>query len=202
MPATETAPASASFESGREENAGTSRPSISVCVALPPAPWAIVIWLSRKRSGLARTVSMISRTRCSRSVGAAWWANSDDLTLAGEAPVVVVGGAGPLGRDHARPDRVLGRARAPEHLALPGLDHALQDLAALAGLRVGDADAGHLVANLGVEAAVGLGQLQCALRDEPEAPPLEMRSQLEHLGQNGQRGPVPVVGDDPGVLVF
>ena len=55
----------------REPSAGTSRPSISVWVALPPAPWAIVIRSSRNLGGLERTVSMISSTRCSRSVGSA-----------------------------------------------------------------------------------------------------------------------------------
>ena len=42
-PPIETVPASASAASAGEANAGTSRPSISVCVALPPAPWAIVM---------------------------------------------------------------------------------------------------------------------------------------------------------------
>ena len=72
VPLTVTAPASASRGSegvpaGRSgANAGTSSPSISVCVALPPAPWASVIRSSRKRARLARAVSMISSTRCSR----------------------------------------------------------------------------------------------------------------------------------------
>ncbi len=47
--------------------AGASSPSISVCVALPPAPWAIVIRSSRKRGLFARAVSMIERIRSSRS---------------------------------------------------------------------------------------------------------------------------------------
>ncbi len=50
-----------------EPKAGTSSPSISVWVALPPAPWAIVIFSSLKRAGLARAVSMIPRIFCSRS---------------------------------------------------------------------------------------------------------------------------------------
>jgi hypothetical protein len=69
----------------------------------------------------------------------------------GEASEVVVGGAGALARDHARPDRPLRRARGAEDLALPRLDHALEHLAALARLRVGDADARHAEAQLGVE---------------------------------------------------
>ena len=46
--------------------AGASSPSISVCVALPPAPWAIVIAPSLKRGRFARAVSMIPRIRSSR----------------------------------------------------------------------------------------------------------------------------------------
>ena len=74
-PPTEIVPASARARSALEAKAGTSRPSISVWVALPPAPWAIVMRASRNRGGFVRTVSMMSSTRCSRSVGAAWCAS-------------------------------------------------------------------------------------------------------------------------------
>ena len=47
--------------------AGASRPSISVCVAFPPAPWAIVIRWSLKRGRFARAVSMMPRIFASRS---------------------------------------------------------------------------------------------------------------------------------------
>ena len=43
---------------------------------------------------------------------------------------------------------------------------------------------GHLVAELGVEVRIGLGELQRALRDETEPAPLEMRAQLEDLGHH------------------
>jgi len=72
----------------------------------------------------------------------------------GVAPVVVVGRARTLARDHARPDRVIGRAGGAEHLALPRLDDSLQDLAALAGLGVGDPHTGDQELPLGVEARV------------------------------------------------
>ena len=72
----------------------------------------------------------------------------------------------------------------PKTLHSHGLDHALQHLAALAGLRVGDADARDAVAQLGVEVRVGVGELQRALGDEAEPAPLEVRAQLEHLGQH------------------
>src|SRR5262249_34271651 len=118
-----------------------SRPSISVCVALPPAPCAIVTVSSLNFGRFERAVSMISRTLRSRSVTAAS-VISPRLLVARVAAVVVVGGARALRRDHARPDRVLGCARRPEDLALVRLDHALQDLAALACLRVRDPDPG------------------------------------------------------------
>ena len=41
--------------------AGTSRPSMSAAVALPPAPCAIVMRSSRNFGRLARAVSMIPR---------------------------------------------------------------------------------------------------------------------------------------------
>ena len=69
-PPTSTAPASASSRRASDAKAGTSRPSIMVCVALPPAPWAIVTCSSLNRGRFARAVSMISRMRCSRSGGA------------------------------------------------------------------------------------------------------------------------------------
>jgi hypothetical protein len=67
-PPMESVPASARAASAGEPKAGTNSPSIRVCVALPPAPWAIVTWASLKRGRLARAVSMIPRTRSSRSV--------------------------------------------------------------------------------------------------------------------------------------
>ncbi len=66
-PPIETVPASASAARAGEAKAGTKRPSISVCVALPPAPWAIVMCSSLKRGRLERAVSMIPRTRSSAS---------------------------------------------------------------------------------------------------------------------------------------
>ena len=66
---TSTAPASASSSSASEPKAGTSTPSMSDAVALPPAPCAIVMRSSRNFGRLARAVSMMPRIRvCSRSV--------------------------------------------------------------------------------------------------------------------------------------
>ena len=126
---------------------------MSAAVALPPAPWAVVMRSSRNLWRFARAVSMIPRIFSSR---AATSAALDNFALPGEPAVVVVGGAGALARDHARADRALRRARRAEHLALERLDDALEDLAALARLRVGDADVGDRVAALGVEVGVRL----------------------------------------------
>ena len=59
---------------------------------------------------------------------------------------------------------MLGCAGRAEDLALPGLEHTLEYLSALAGLRVGDPDARNDVANLGVEVRVihgkGIGNVK------------------------------------------
>ena len=70
-------------------------------------------------------------------------ASEDDGGLPVQAAEVVVGGAGALRRHHAGADRGLGRAGRPEDPALPRLDAALQDLAALARLGIGDPHAGY-----------------------------------------------------------
>ncbi len=66
-PPTDSSPASPSTASASDSKAGTSSPSISVCVALPPAPCAIVMRSSRNFGRRPRAVSMRVRTRCSRS---------------------------------------------------------------------------------------------------------------------------------------
>ncbi len=67
-PSVSTAPASPIAASVSEPNAGTNRPSIMLCVALPPAPWAMVMRSSRNLARLPRAVSMMPRIRSSRSV--------------------------------------------------------------------------------------------------------------------------------------
>ena len=112
------------------------------------------------RGRLARAVSMIPRMRCSRSA-------TSDATAITRPPARARSGRS-CSRRRRRPRcetmhvpiGALGRARGAEHLALPRLDDALEHLAALARLRVGDAHAGHAEAPLGVEVGVGVGQLQ------------------------------------------
>src|SRR3954469_4791378 len=147
---------------------------------------------------------MMLSTFCSRSETSEGMSRRhlDDFALTREAPVVVVGRAGALAGHHAGADRALRRAAGAEDLALPRLDDALEDLTALAGLGVGDADAGDAVGDLGVEVGVGLGELQAALGDEAHPAPLEVRPQLEDLGHDLQRARVALPGHDPGVLVL
>src|SRR5215217_74704 len=188
---TSTSPAAPASSRSVMPKAGANSPSISVCVALPPAPWAIVIAVSLKRGRFARAVSMIPRIRSSR-----------EDTLTREPPVVVVRSTGALRRHHARPDRMLGRAGGPEHLALPRLDDALEHLAALTRLGVGHAHARDAEALLGVEVGVGGAEGERGLRDEAEAAPLEVRAQHEHLRERLERLEVALLRDDALVLVL
>src|SRR5579871_5078427 len=103
-----------------------------------------------------------------------------------EPPEVVVGGAGALGRHHARADRALRGARGAEHTALPWPDRAPKDLAALAGPRVLEARSRHAEAPLGVEVGELVGDPQGAVGDLAEPAPLEPLTQLEDLIQDRQ----------------
>ena len=132
--------------------------SIRSWLDLPPAPWESVICSSRiLRRGRRRRSSIASRTSSSsgRSAGA--------VALHQRRAPSRAGAGRRDGRSCSRrrrrpreetmqvPIGCLRRAGGAEHLALPRLDHALEHLAALAGLRVGDPHAGHLEADLGVE---------------------------------------------------
>ena len=66
-PPTDSSAASPRAAGSGAPRAGTSIPSISVWLARPPAPWAMVMRGSRNLARLARAVSMRSRTTCSRS---------------------------------------------------------------------------------------------------------------------------------------
>ena len=55
---------------------------------------------------------------------------------------------------------------------------------------------------LGVELGELRTQPERALGDEPETAPLEVRPQLEHLGEHGERLRVALVTHDAGVLVL
>src|SRR5918992_301574 len=92
-----------------------------------------------------------------------------------------------------------GRA---EDLAFRGLEHTLQDLPALAGLRVCNPYARRGVAQLGVEVCVGRRQLERGLGDKAESPPLEVGPELEDLGHAPEGLKVPLPEHDPPVLVL
>ena len=62
--------------------------------------------------------------------------------------VVIVGRARAFGRNHQRADGAFRRALLAEQLALRRFQHALQHLAALRRLGIGDAHAGHIEALL------------------------------------------------------
>src|SRR3954468_15747253 len=119
-----------------------------------------------------------------------------------QPPEVVVRSTRAFRRHHAGTDRRFGRARSAEHLALPGTDDALQDLAALAGLRVGDPYPRNLEPELGVPGRELGPESERALRDEPEPAPLEVGPQLEHVGDHLQRARVAVLAHGPCVLVL
>src|ERR1700721_324771 len=115
---------------------------------------------------------------------------------------VVIGGTGSLGRDHAGPDGGLGCTCRTEDLALPGLYDPLQDLPALTGLGARNPDSWYLVANLGVVFLEVSPQLERALRDESEASPLEVRTQLEHVTEYRKSLRIALFADDSRVLVL
>ena len=109
------------------------------------------------------------------------------------AAVVVVGGAGALGGDHAGADRGLRRAGGAEDPALPGLEHALEHFAALAGLGVGDPHTGHREALLGIQVGEA-PHPQRAMGDEAEPAPLEERPELHRLRDRRERRELPSGG--------
>src|SRR6266496_6782587 len=116
--------------------------------------------------------------------------------------VVVISGARALRGHHARADRRLRRARGSEHLALPWLEHALEYLAALARLGVGDAHAWHVEEPLGVERRVGVAHPQRGVRDEAETPPFEVGPQLHRFADGLEGDEVSVPRHHAGVLVL
>ena len=184
-------------------NAGTSSPSISVCVALPPAPWAIVICSSRNFGRLARAVSMIPRTFCACA-----------RRRRRRGPLTPPPARARSGRScsrrrrrpRARPCRCRsarsGVQAVPNTLHSHGLMTPLSTSPHWHALGSATRTPGTRPAQLGVEVGVGVGELQRALGDEPEAAPLEVRPQLEDLGHHLERAQVALVGDDALVLVL
>src|ERR1700755_3300834 len=86
-----------------------------------------------------------------------------------EPTEVVVSRTRALARNHARANRRLGRAGRAKDFTLPRTFDALQNLAALASLRVGDAQARHAELQLRIERGITRAQLHPAVRDRAEA---------------------------------
>src|SRR5919112_4109723 len=97
---------------------------------------------------------------------------------------------------------MLGRAGGAEDLAFPGVEYALEYLATLTGLRVGDTHTWYGVAQFGVEVRVGVRELEGRLGYKAHPPPLEVRTKLEDLGHALEGRKVAFPGDDPAVLVL
>ena len=119
-----------------------------------------------------------------------------------EAAILVIGCAGALRGYHQGAERRLGGARRPEDFALPGLDRALEHLAALAGLWIGDPDVGYRELSFGVEAGIFVAQLDAGMIDRSEAPPLEKLTQFVNARDRSQCGRIAVFGNDARVLIF
>ena len=78
----------------------------------------------------------------------------------------------------------------PNSLHCAGFKHALQHFAALRGFGIGDAHAGHVEAPLRIPRGIAVANAQRRLRDEPQAAPLEIGTQLEDLRHGLQRGAI------------
>ena len=117
------------------------------------------------------------------------------------AAVGVVGGTGPFGRDHRRAQRRLRRAFAAERRAVVRLLQPLEDLPADADRRFLRLDAVDVEEPLGVVVAILVAQLEAALRDQADAPPLAVADLEDVVDQPPGRG-VALGPDGPGVRVL
>src|SRR5690606_35714005 len=127
--------------------------------SMPGCPRAAVpgsaVRSSRGGSGRRRTARTSVRRGRARLLSRARPAGDQGGGVAVQATEVIVRRAGALRGHHAGADRRLRGTRGAEHLALPRLEHTLEHLTALAGLRVGDPHPGDREALFGVE----LGEL-------------------------------------------
>src|SRR5581483_8394932 len=117
------------------------------------------------------------------------------------APVLVVGRAGALGRNHWCAERVLGRAARAECRALHRLLQPAQDRARDAYRRLLRNDTLNAKTLLGVEARERGPQPVAAGRNTANAAPLPIRN-LEHLLDELLRRQIACVRDGAGVLVL
>src|SRR5215470_7075257 len=183
-------------------------------MALPPAPCASVMnssltlgFLRRARSTRSNNAEVVNSINGScvtldarnTSLRLNRLRTLGDLRQSTE---VIIRGACAFGRDHAGADRRFRRACGAEDFAFPRLLHPFQDLTALAGLRVGDAQPGRVESQFGVESAVPLPELQTAVGDRSEAPPLEIIAGLEDFADRRHGVRIAVARDEARVLIF
>src|SRR5580692_3462259 len=97
---------------------------------------------------------------------------------------------------------MFGSAFFPKELALRGLQNALQYFSALCGFWIGHPGFRHRVALLRVPWRVLLANAKRRLRDESEAAPFEVGTQLEDLRHGLEGGAVAFPWDHSLVLVL
>src|SRR5688500_609276 len=141
---------------------GAMRPSTSRRLAFPPAPCAISICASRKRTASAR-------------------ANNGSTV-----DMVVIRGTRPFRRHHQCADWPFGGAFPAEQLALLRFQHPLEHLAALCGHRVRDRHTRDGEPPLGIPLSILVADFQCRLREKPQAPPLKIWPQFADIADRLQ----------------
>src|SRR3984893_7464505 len=122
--------------------------------------------------------------------------------MARDGAELIIGGAGAFRGHHEGAERTLWRAGAAEDFALPGLDDTLQDLAALTGFGIGDAERWHAEFALRVVARIGRAQPHARVVNRAKPTPFEEFPQLVDKVYGGERLPVGVLGNDTVLLVL
>src|SRR5579885_445869 len=198
------------------KNSGVTT-NASVVKAIRPPSIEITAWSSSLRSqGLSKAGRKISRISCAlsfpplpcpsttvlRGVNGGGQESVKSFGMAHQVTsVVVIGGAGPLGRNHGGAQRRLGRALFRERRAVVRLLHALQHQPADARLRLLGPDAFHFEPPPRVELLKLRPQPVAALRDHADAPPRPVAG-LEHLEHPALRLRVAFPRDRPGILIL
>src|SRR5579862_1549334 len=165
--------------------------------------------MSRKSSALRRPplpCPSTIRPRCSSGAGqtneaVSVAAVSGMISGNGMASVLVISGAGALGRNHGRAQRRHRRAALAERRTIDRLLQPLQDQRADAFLRFLGMPVLHPVNAFGVKVRKLLAQPVSAPGDLPDAAPLAVGN-LEHLSQDVLRGQIPGLIYRTRILIF
>src|SRR6267142_6795243 len=118
-----------------------------------------------------------------------------------EPAVMIIGGAGPLRRDHRRSQRRLGRAVGAEGGALRRLLQPLQNLAADAQIRLGHFNVLAGKPSLGIVVGVRRGEPKPALWNNPDAAPFAV-GDFEYFLQQCAGLRIPFAAHNARVLIF